>query len=332
MNALQAPVQSVAEEVRPSIPDSTQDNILEQPAPSATPAQSPADGADGAAEASAQPNMRETEPAEYTMPTDTSAHAANPTDESELPVSEEPADGLDPPVTGGHDPGNTGPEDELPEAASPRDKDADSKEMIDGKDATSKDGHADVADAAAAQTLPDSYDPEALRQALKPGQIEPSSVRLDFVAHLTASKRNNLFYLSDTLVLTSAGNTVILFDTLANSMSFLPGLDGGGIGALALHPNGTTFLVAENCKCRCPNAYVYNYSSENGIQLFRVLRSGTERSYSTAAFNHTGDKLATVGSSPDYMLTLWDWQEERVILRTKAFGQEVSAVQSICVL
>lgn len=40
-----------------------------------------------------------------------------------------------------------------------------------------------------------------------------------------------------------------------------------------------------------------------------------------------GDKLASVGSFPDYMLTVWDWQQERTVLRTKAFSQEVFTVQ-----
>ena len=36
--------------------------------------------------------------------------------------------------------------------------------------------------------------------------------------------------------------------------------------------------------------------------------------------------IATVGSNPDYMLTVWDWIEEKVILKSKAFGQEVYRV------
>ena len=57
-----------------------------------------------------------------------------------------------------------------------------------------------------------------------------------------------------------------------------------------------------------------------------MLRNGTERAYSHVTFNPTGDKLASVGSSPDYMLTVWDWNSEQIILRTKAFSQEVYRV------
>ena len=34
-----------------------------------------------------------------------------------------------------------------------------------------------------------------------------------------------------------------------------------------------------------------------------------------------GDKLASLGSTPDYMLTIWDWKREKIILRSKAHGQ-----------
>lgn len=80
-----------------------------------------------------------------------------------------------------------------------------------------------------------------------------------------------------------------------------------------------------------------------------MLRGGTELAYSAVSFNgrvseHAGaiplspssrlltprppphpqgDLLATVGSYPDFMLTIWDWRNEGTILRSKAFSQEV---------
>ena len=39
--------------------------------------------------------------------------------------------------------------------------------------------------------------------------------------------------------------------------------------------------------------------------------------YSAVNFSGDGEKLATVGSFPDYMLTVWDWNREQIILRTK---------------
>ena len=57
--------------------------------------------------------------------------------------------------------------------------------------------------------------------------------------------------------------------------------------------------------------------------MFRVCRKGTERAFSDLQFNASGDKLATVGNFPDFLLTVWDWKAERITLHTKAFAQEV---------
>jgi len=36
-----------------------------------------------------------------------------------------------------------------------------------------------------------------------------------------------------------------------------------------------------------------------------------------------GKLLASVGGDPDYMLTLWDWKQEKIVLRSKAFSQDI---------
>ncbi len=75
----------------------------------------------------------------------------------------------------------------------------------------------------------------------------------------------------------------------------------------------THFAVAE--KGVYPNIYIYEYPS---LKLYRILRKGTERSYSNISFSHSGETLASViyqinikvGSYPDYMLTVWFWKHE----------------------
>lgn len=209
-------------------------------------------------------------------------------------------------------------------------------ESAQAQDTATGDAPAEAASSAAVaspqqkQLLPDTYDPATLQLALRPSQLSAASAQLTQIAHLPAHRRNNLVYISDTLVLTSAGNAVIFYDTATQQMDYMHGLDGGGIGCICLHPNGRTFVVAEQCRTRAPNAYVYNHLGGSRAQLHRVLRNGTERGYSAAAFNKDGSMLATVGGTPDYMLTLWDWQEETVILRCKAFGQEVCLLPPCC--
>ena len=70
-------------------------------------------------------------------------------------------------------------------------------------------------------------------------------------------------------------------------------------------------------KGNSPNVYLYEYPS---LKLYRILRKGTEQSYSNADFSSTGAKLATVGSYPDFLLVIWDWKQEQIQLKTKAFS------------
>jgi WD40 repeat protein len=56
-----------------------------------------------------------------------------------------------------------------------------------------------------------------------------------------------------------------------------------------------------------PNIYIYSYPS---MKLYRILRKGTERSYSNIAFSTSGQQFASVGSYPDYLLCVWDWKQE----------------------
>jgi WD40 repeat protein len=39
-----------------------------------------------------------------------------------------------------------------------------------------------------------------------------------------------------------------------------------------------------------------------------------------------GKLLASIGGNPDYMLTVWDWEREKTVLRSKAFSQDIYRV------
>jgi len=102
------------------------------------------------------------------------------------------------------------------------------------------------------------------------------------------------------------------------------GTDVDGIGAIAVHPSFEYFAVAE--KGTWPNIYIYSYPS---LKLYRVCRKGTEKMYAHVEFSiHSkGAVLASLGGDPDYTLTIWNWKNQKVILKNKAFGAEVYKVQ-----
>ena len=57
-----------------------------------------------------------------------------------------------------------------------------------------------------------------------------------------------------------------------------------------------------------------------------MLIPGTEQSYAYLDFSPDGLLLASVGGDPDYMMTIWDWKNEDICLRCKAFSQDIFRV------
>ncbi|KAM3837851.1 cilia- and flagella-associated protein 44 [Vipera latastei] len=135
------------------------------------------------------------------------------------------------------------------------------------------------------------------------------------------TRRANLQMLDSQILLYIAGNQLVFLDLKSNYQRYLRSTGGGGIGVITAHPDRTHFAVGE--KGWKPNMVIYEYPS---LRPYRILRGGTEEAYAFADFNRSGTLIATVGSSPDYMLTVWDWKQEKIILRSKAFSQDVYKV------
>ncbi|KAM9338379.1 cilia- and flagella-associated protein 44 [Symphorus nematophorus] len=157
--------------------------------------------------------------------------------------------------------------------------------------------------------------------------ITPDSDIPENLLHLSHSfgydsrRRGNLQLLDDRTLIFIAGNLLILLDVSTKEQRYLRSCSGGGIGSIMVHPSKEYFVVAE--KGNRPNIIIYEYPS---LQPYRILRGGTERAYSFVDFNSDGSLLASVGSAPDYMLTLWDWRQEKMMDSCKAISQEVYRV------
>uniref|UniRef100_A0A673VPT0 Cilia- and flagella-associated protein 44 n=1 Tax=Salmo trutta TaxID=8032 RepID=A0A673VPT0_SALTR len=134
-------------------------------------------------------------------------------------------------------------------------------------------------------------------------------------------RRANLQLLDERTLAFVAGNQLIFLDVRTKEQRYLRSCSGGGIGTIMAHPSNRYFAVAE--KGDQPNIVIYEYPS---LRPYRILRGGTGQAYSFVDFNREGTLLASVGSAPDYMLTLWEWRHEQVMLRCKAFSQDVYRV------
>lgn len=134
-------------------------------------------------------------------------------------------------------------------------------------------------------------------------------------------KRYNVEVLDRDNIIFASGITFTIYNYFTQERRVFFSKDGGGIGSIAVHPSRKYFAVAE--KGAWPNIYIYEFPS---LKLYRILRKGTERSYSNICFSLNGNYIASVGSYPDYLLCVWEWLQEVVILKSKAFSQEVYKV------
>ena len=167
-------------------------------------------------------------------------------------------------------------------------------------------------------------DSSELSRPLRPFHLSPQYIQLHQSFSFNVQQRYNLHYIDTHTLLYIAGNTAQLHDYQTGKKLVVHGHthdDSGGVASIALHPSRSCFAVAE--KGSSPNIYIYSYPQ---LQVIRILRRGTELAYSHIEFNGSGDKLASVGSHPDYTLAVWEWSAERVILKTKAFSQAVYRV------
>ena len=138
-----------------------------------------------------------------------------------------------------------------------------------------------------------------------------------------AQKRYNCYFLNDREILMAVANTFQIFNIETKERKIFPSTEVGGVGAIAKHPSEQVFAVGE---CGYfPNIYIYKYVDDK-VKLHRILRKGTEQAYSALTFYSKGEKLASVGSEPDYNLVIWNWQRETIILKAKAFSQEIFRV------
>jgi hypothetical protein len=70
---------------------------------------------------------------------------------------------------------------------------------------------------------------------------------------LDVARRHSLVALDADTVAVPAGSGVLLLHLPTLGQRFLPSRDGGGVGAMAVHPQRRCFAVAEKCPKGAPN-------------------------------------------------------------------------------
>ncbi len=155
-------------------------------------------------------------------------------------------------------------------------------------------------------------------------EVDRSCIIPDFILGMDTSRINNLKWVDNSTVIYAVGNALCCMNVSESGVGkrrFLFDLDCRGIGCITIHPSRNHIAMGELGDS--PNIYVYTYPE---LDLIRILKKGTSRGYSCMAFSTNQSYLASVGQGPDFLLTIWDWSNGKVVLRYKAFSQDVLRV------
>jgi len=155
-----------------------------------------------------------------------------------------------------------------------------------------------------------------------PHQLESRFSRRVQTLGYPFQKRYNVDFLEDLVIAYTCGNFLHIKNIQYEEPLITIAGHQEGVGGFAVHPDRSFIAVGE--KGDHPNVYIYSYPE---LEEKYILRGGTEKAYVDLDFDKTGTYLATLGAAPDYMLTVWNWQEEKILLRCKAFSQDVWGVR-----
>ena len=160
------------------------------------------------------------------------------------------------------------------------------------------------------------YDRAITAPAQRTYELPPGMLRMYHTFGMDTTRKANLNYMdeesSEQVIAYLAGNALIFLHVPSMKRQSVFGLDRSGIGAFVVHPSRETFAVGE--KGRNPKVCIYEYPS---LDLIKILRNGAARSYACMCYSEGGEKLATVSSTPDFMLSIWDWNKEQMLLQSK---------------
>lgn len=223
--------------------------------------------------------------------------------------------------------GETGTLDGLPPVADSTSREFVSRKSLDSHDTEDDDKLLDLEDGLPADFF---YSEEAARELVstptEDAELPPELATPIKFSGFNFRKYYNLVWMSETEFAFILGHVVCFCDVDSGERRYLPGRDNGGVGAIALSHDRKWIAVGEKSTSGPPHIYIYD--SQN-LALYRVLRKGTERGYASVQFcpHGNGLHLAALGCAPDFQITIWDWAAERLLLKSKAYGQDVFSVR-----
>lgn len=88
------------------------------------------------------------------------------------------------------------------------------------------------------------------------------------------------------------------------------------------NPAYNYLTIAENGQQ--PPIIIYDYPS---MEVISCCEGGTEQSYTYVDYSADGEMMVSQGGSPDFMITIWQWRQGMIVLRSRSFQNTVFRAQ-----
>ncbi|CAG9840027.1 unnamed protein product [Diabrotica balteata] len=174
---------------------------------------------------------------------------------------------------------------------------------------------------------PEHYDAEEFLSG--PTICEGGTLPLDILEFFhsfgyNCRKKFNLEVLDENTVVFASGNFLHFFNLETKDIWFRRSALGQGIGHIKRNPNKeySHFAVAE-CGRR-PIIILYNWPE---MTILCILRGGAKKLYSNMDYSPDGELLVSQSGEPDYLITVWNWKEHKILLRNKSYVNDVYSVK-----
>ena len=145
------------------------------------------------------------------------------------------------------------------------------------------------------------------------GDGDELALKLRHKYGLNSVRKRYVVFVDEETIAFSVGNLVQFLNVNGTSkQKFMILQRRCEVGMIAVHPQKIFFVIGEgrNESAEFAEAVyvdVYEYPS---LQLKKTLRGGAKSKYAFGEFSPDGSMFATVSSAPDYLLTIWDWENE----------------------
>uniref|UniRef100_G1NDS8 Cilia- and flagella-associated protein 43 n=1 Tax=Meleagris gallopavo TaxID=9103 RepID=G1NDS8_MELGA len=130
----------------------------------------------------------------------------------------------------------------------------------------------------------------------------------------------NFGFINNQTVCYSCGNYILFLDIKTKKTTALQ-CQTGQVGAFAVNPNHGVLAFSD--RKLNPVIYIYSFPELNKLT---ELKGHIQLDYALLAFSFLGPYLASYSSFPDFVLSIWNWQENILLCSESQPGVEATSI------